>query len=105
MLSSIPSNCFYKCTNLYRADFGIAKSVGGGAFSSATSLTVLILRRTGAICTLSSSAALTNTAIKNGTGYIYVPAVLIDTYKTATNWSAFANQFRAIEDYPEITGG
>lgn len=25
--------------------------------------------------------------------------------KVATNWSTFAEQFRAIEDYPEITGG
>jgi hypothetical protein len=23
-------------------------------------------------------------------------------YRRATNWSTFANQFRAIEDYPEI---
>ena len=42
---------------------------------------------------------------RKGTGYVYVPASLIETYKTATNWSAFANQFRAIEDYPEICGG
>lgn len=30
---------------------------------------------------------------------IYVPAALIDSYKAATNWSAYANQFRALEDY------
>lgn len=35
-------------------------------------------------------------------GYIYVPKALVENYKTATNWSVFANKFRAIEDYPEI---
>ena len=34
-------------------------------------------------------------------GYIYVPKALVETYKTATNWSAYASQIRAIEDYPE----
>lgn len=34
-----------------------------------------------------------------GTGYIYVPAALIDQYKAANNWSTFADRFRALEDY------
>lgn len=32
-------------------------------------------------------------------GYIYVPRTLVDSYKAATNWSTFATQFRALEDY------
>ena len=39
------------------------------------------------------------------TGYIYVPRALVNSYKAATNWSTFASQIRAIEDYPDITGG
>lgn len=35
-------------------------------------------------------------------GYIYVPKALIEDYKVATNWSVFADKFRAIEDYPDI---
>lgn len=38
-------------------------------------------------------------------GYIYVPKALVEQYKVATNWVAFADKFRAIEDYPEICGG
>ena len=34
----------------------------------------------------------------------YVPASLRDQYTKATNWSIYANQFRAIEDDPEICG-
>ena len=47
--------------------------------------------------------ALQNTMIANGTGYIYVPAELVETYKTTSNWETYADQIRAIEDYPEIT--
>lgn len=32
-------------------------------------------------------------------GYIYVPSALVDEYKSATNWSAHAEKFRALEDY------
>lgn len=32
-------------------------------------------------------------------GYIYVPRDKVDTFKSATNWSAFADQIRALEDY------
>ena len=32
-------------------------------------------------------------------GYIYVPSALVSSYETATNWSTFAGQFRALENY------
>lgn len=32
-------------------------------------------------------------------GYIYVPRALVAEYQAATNWSTFASQFRALEDY------
>ena len=65
------------------------------------------------LVTLNSSVALigspTNTVCPispaytgNNPGYIYVPKALVEDYKTATNWSVFAEKFRAIEDYPEI---
>ena len=31
--------------------------------------------------------------------YIYVPRDMVDTLKSATNWSAYASQIRALEDY------
>ena len=30
---------------------------------------------------------------------------LMEQYKVATNWTLYATQFRAIEDYPDIVGG
>lgn len=35
---------------------------------------------------------------------IYVPSALVEQYQNATNWSVYASNFRAIEDYPEICG-
>lgn len=32
-------------------------------------------------------------------GYIYVPRAMVDTLKSATNWSTYASQIRALEDY------
>lgn len=103
--TSIPSQSLYNCTKLKHADFGQAGSIAAQAFNACTSLTELILRKTGSICTLSNVNAINNTAIGKGTGYVYVPAALVDSYKTANNWSTFADQIRAIEDYPEICGG
>lgn len=104
LVTYVQSQCFYSCSSLTKADFGVASSIASSAFVSA-GIEALILRRTSGICSLSNKNALGDTPIENGTGYVYVPAALLDTYKAASNWSTFANQFRAIEDYPEITGG
>ena len=37
--------------------------------------------------------------------YVYVPASLLAEYQASEHWAAYASKFRAIEDYPEITGG
>lgn len=73
------------------------------ALSGCSSLNTLILRRTDAICELGNTNALTNTPIIKGTGFVYTPRALIEEYRQATNWSSLLpEQFRAIEDYPEI---
>lgn len=103
LATSVPSQCFYSCNSLTKADFGVASSIATSAFAYAE-LEALILRRTSGICSLSNKNALVDTPIEKGTGYVYVPAALLDTYTAASNWSTFSNQFRAIEDYPDICG-
>lgn len=102
--TSIGSSAFWNCSALTTIDFPAATSIGDNAFASCSALTTLILRSE-IMATLNAKNAFNNTPIKTRTGYIYVPAILVDTYKTDTNWSTYANQIRAIEDYPEITGG
>lgn len=72
-----------------------------GEFNNCKGLTALVLGGD-AVVPLGNTSAFSGTPIKNGTGYIYVRASLLDAYRSASNWSAFSAQFRAIEDHPEI---
>ena len=103
--TSVASQAMYGCSALTYADLPICKKIGGQGFYNCTALETLILRRTTDVCALANVSAFTGTPIASGTGFIYVPSALVDSYKSATNWSTFASQFRAIEDYPDITGG
>ena len=103
-LSQVQGSSFSECTKLALVDcYQKVKFNGTGIFKKCNALTTLILRSS-TVCELYNSNNFESTPIESGTGYIYVPASLIDTYKTATNWTAHANQFRAIEDYPDICG-
>lgn len=73
-------------------------------FYNMTNLKAVIIRGDN-VSQLNNVNHFSGSPIANGTGYIYVPAVLVDQYKAATNWVTIADQIRAIEDYPEITGG
>lgn len=90
-------------SRLTYVDLPMCKKIGPGAFMGAGGPIALILR-SDAVCTLDNvSAFAVNSGITppitSGTGYIYVPRALVDSYKAATNWSTYATQFRALEDY------
>ena len=104
---SLSAQAFSNNSNLQKIDLLNALSIGAQQFIRDTSLTTVIIRNTTTVPKLdyAASSAFYQTPIANGTGYIYVPSAMVDAYKTATNWSTFADQIRAIEDYPEITGG
>lgn len=97
------SNMFAYCTSLETVDFPNLKQMGGNAFKSCRALKHVILRNPNTVCTIASNTFL-DSGVYNKTGYVYVPAALLESYKTATYWSNHASQIRAIEDYPEICG-
>jgi len=101
-LKSISTRTFMNCSNLEKFDAPLT-SVTDYIWYNSPKLETLILRGP-TVCDLGASNSLLGTKIAAGTGYIYVPAALVNDYKAATNWSVFAAQFRAIEDYPEICG-
>ena len=76
-----------------------AVSIAAYAFNDCSNLTHLVVRST-AISSLSATSALDNTKIKNGSGGVYVPADLLDSYKSATNWSTLAANIFPIGEYP-----
>lgn len=94
-------NWFSNCTKLELVDLGCITEVGNNqVLYLCTNLKALILRLTSQVCTASSDCLVyTSNGIKAGKGYIYVPRALVEDYKVATNWSTYAAQFRALEDY------
>lgn len=103
-VTTLGNYCFQNSAAIALIDLPMVESIGNYAFRYASSLETIILRKTDGVVTLSGSSAFTSTKIASKTGYIYVPSALVDSYKAATNWSKYASQIRAIEDYPEICG-
>ncbi len=98
------TNCFAYCTSLKKIDIGGAvTAINLNPINGDTALEALILRGITAVPTLSSSA-FSGTRIASGNAYIYVPQSLEATIKLASNWSNYASQIRAIEDYPDVCG-
>ena len=97
---TIGDRAFGNC-DFTSVDLPVCTSIDEDAFYACLALVTLILRSE-TMVTLNNINAFASTPIESGTGYIYVPSALIDTYKADTNWSTYANQFRAIEDYPEV---
>lgn len=109
-VGQIQQAAFDYCENLIEIDFPKVVNIATEAFQRSFYLTRVILRNS-SVCTLKHKyafrwcyhilgevdATYNPDGLKDG--YIYVPRALIEDYKVATNWSNFATQFRALEDY------
>ena len=96
LITTLPGYAFYKCSNLCNAKFPKVTSIRDNVFDSCSSLSSLIvgteLDDETAICTLNYT-----NAIPSSIGVIYVPYNLVEKYKTATNWSSFADKIQGYE--------
>lgn len=120
---------FSNCTSLETITLPLLQSVGGYCFNNCTSLRVIdlpsctsmtdhsnfincpfeaLILRSATVCDLSQlhdttgnyyAYSFNNSGLANGTGYVYVPRDLLDSYKAAIVWSYYPSQFRALEDY------
>jgi hypothetical protein len=97
-VTAIYNSGFQECSNLSVVDLGVIKTIAAAAFYSCTSLNKLIIRGS-TVCSLNSINALNGSQITAGTGTIYVPDDLVDDYKSATNWSTFADQIKPLSEY------
>lgn len=93
-VSYIGAGAFSGCTSLSIANFPTASMIIAQAFRGCTSLTELYLMGS-FLCSLNNSNAFSSAGITNSTGSIYVPASLLASYQTATNWAYFSTQFVA----------
>ena len=95
LITALPMD-FFRESTIQTADFAAVTNINRTAFTDCTSLETLIIR-TQSVCVISDiSVALRGSKIAAGTGYIYVPDNLVDSYKTATNWVTLANQIKPI---------
>ena len=95
-VTKIGSAAFRDCTSLTNAKFPKATSIQSQAFYGCSSLSSFIvgieLDDETAICKLSDTYSLPSSI-----GVIYVPYNLQEQYKTATNWSSFADKIQAYD--------
>ena len=97
IINIIGNSAFQNCASLTTVNLPNVTSIGDNAFDSCGSLTSITLSSS-TVCSLNNVNAFSDTPIESGTGYIYVPAELVDTYKAATNWSTYASQIVAISE-------
>ena len=100
--TAVDASAFAECDSLSLASFPVCANIGYAAFMSCYNLLNLYLAST-SVCELIYSNAFTSTPIGGYTastggvyGSIFVPASLVDSYKSATNWATYADRITAI---------
>lgn len=98
LVRTVDNKSFYSCAGLRIVDLPVATKIAYNVFQKCTKLAALVLRST-TLCTLSSTTSFSESGVSADVGYIYVPRALMESYKTATNWTYYSTKFRALEDY------
>ena len=98
--TTIENNAFTSCNSLTTIELPSVTEIKNNAFYSCRNLTSVILPGS-TKCELSGEYVFYYTPIQSGTGYIYVPSNLVNSYKNSTYWYAYANQIVAIPDNNE----
>ena len=96
MCPVIPYYGFWNCTSLSQINLPICSRIIIYAFTGCSSLSIITIGYSD-VCEL-QVYAFNNTPIASGTGSIYVPASLVDAYKSATNWSQYSSQIFPIPE-------
>lgn len=97
-VTKVGISAFQGCSSLSSVDFSKPVDIANRAFYMCSALNTIILRNQISVSTVGSTS-LSVTPFDDGGGYIYVPKALLEDYQTAENWSTYASQFRALEDY------
>ena len=95
--SYIDRYVFYNCKSLSQISFPVCNTIGANAFQGCSLLSIITIGYS-SVCKLDGSGAFAATKITSSTGSIYVPASLVDAYKSANNWSYFSTQIFPISE-------
>lgn len=98
-VSTLTTNCFRSCTNLTEITWLSNNPFFSGTthFYDCTNLSKFVLPNVTKVISC-PYGLFTNTAIANGTGYIYFPDDLVDEYKS--KWTTYASQIKGISELP-----
>lgn len=89
--SGFSGTMLYNVSTVELIDAGQQPSIGFNGNYGTTGVKILILRKSNTITTLKNANYITNLE------EVYVPQALLETYKTATNWSVYADKIFPLE--------
>jgi hypothetical protein len=102
--TSLGDSAFFGCSALTILDLPSVANINQAAFQNSANFSHLILR-SATLCHLKNKNAFSASPFASGKagGALLVPRSLVESYKTATNWSVIwgygHNRFLALEDY------
>ena len=88
---------FQSCTSLNQVNLPVCSYIGNGAFLNCNLFSSITIGYS-SVCSLGGTQIFETTQITSSTGSIYVPASLVDTYKSANNWSYYSTQIFPIPE-------
>ena len=87
---------FLSCRSLTQVSLPVCSYIGEYAFGDCSSLSRITIGYSG-VCSLDGISVFDGTKITSSIGSIYVPASLVNAYKSAVNWSNFSSRIFPIE--------
>lgn len=103
MINVLGGSVFNNFDNLKTVDLTAVTKINNSAFANCANLSALIIRNTEVVCTLGGAYVFNNSGIANGTGYVYVPDDMVESYKTAEIWSTYADQIKPLSELDETS--
>ena len=97
MCSFIGAYAFYYCRSITQVSLPVCSYIGDSTFYDCSLLSIITIGYS-SVCNLRYSGVFGKTQITSSTGSIYVPASLVDSYKSAKNWSYFSTQIFPIPE-------
>ena len=109
LATTIGMGTFNGCYNLEKIELPAVTKLENACFSGCSKFTTLIIRQESSVCNIASvssngvirTSVFENTPIAFGSGTIYVPDSLVDSYKSHDVWSLYASQIKPLSEYVE----
>ena len=100
LLKTLGAYALQNCTSLKSVEFPSLTKMNTAPFTGCSKLTRIILPGSN-ICILGSATALSGTPIASGTGFVYVPDELVESYKAESSWNNYVAQIKPMSELEE----